>query len=408
MIIPSKGIQILFQFRLIFLLPFLLLLSCTPEESGQNELVSEPLPVPTFKRMSQEQYGVQVGSHEVIQDSFPEDQLLVDLLQSHGVARDLIDTIDARASEGFDTRNMKAGNPYTILKSTESGEVDFFMYEEDDENFVVIDLREGVDISRGNQPVETEIRAAFLPITSNLYEVARDNNVDVAIVKSIEEIFARDIDFRKNDIGDKCQVLFEERYVDGRYIGVGRVLAATFQQGDTLFNAFLYEIQDSVSLYYDENGLAVNQPFLPYLTADTSKHLGDSWQRKLKAYEVSLEEESPVPSILSGTISAIEGSSVDISHREISRISYLGLGIVQDSLTVGDEISRGEIIGMTRSEKDSPLLILYSQNGKQMQIPFSGSYLHSSAAPFEVVQKEDFKRHIRTYLKALDSALPNT
>lgn len=394
---------ILYQHKFLILL--LLILGCTSPQPGQNELVSEPLPVPTFKRISQEQYGVEVGAHQVIQDSFPEDQLLVDLLQSHGVSRNLIDTIDARASQGFNTRNMKAGNPYTILKSTESGKVDFFMYEEDAENYIVIDFRDSVFITRGNQPVNTEIRAAYLPITTSLYDVARANQVDVAIVKSIEKIFAREIDFRKNDVGDKCQVLFEERYVDGRFIGVGRILAALFQQGDQEFSAFLFEQGDTTALYYDKEGTAVHEPFLPYITPDTTLQIQSSWKSRLKAYDLMIPSGTPILAPVSSTISELSPGKLELRHRAISRLTYQGVFARLPFLAPGDSISAGDTIALVGKAEENRLLLYYSQNGKQMQIPLS-SDPEISSTDYLVKDRAAFRELVRSYSKALHQASP--
>ncbi|MEL6134239.1 MAG: hypothetical protein AAFR59_12820, partial [Bacteroidota bacterium] len=75
-----------FQLRL-FLLPALVLsvFACQPSASQKNTAVATKLPPPALKRMSYEQYGIDVQSKQVLQDTLGEDQFLKDVLSIHQV-----------------------------------------------------------------------------------------------------------------------------------------------------------------------------------------------------------------------------------------------------------------------------------------------------------------------------------
>lgn len=342
----------------LLLLPLLLLLSCAEPVDHQQGQVKENIPVPPLKRMSQEQYGINVGSHQIIQDSFPENQLLVDVLQTFGVERSVIDTIDNRTAVGFNVRNMRAGHPYTILRSTESQDVEFFIYEETDENFVVIDLRDGVNISRGNQPVTTEVRSIYLPIITSLYEATKDKGVDVALVKRLENIFANHVDFKHLDVGDFCKVIFEERYVDGAFIGLGRVQAAEFHQGPHIYQAFLHAINDSLSIYFDQYGESLAMPFLPSPV--------DSSQLENREYNVSTgfygfqshEPHTPILALSSGTVSQIDSSKFQdfqlvLHYSDVTRFQYRHISELSGRLSEGMHVAQGDTLGFTGSISSS-------------------------------------------------------
>jgi len=300
--------------------------------------------------MSQEQYGINVGSHQIIQDSCPENQLLVDVLQTFGVERSVIDTIDNKAADGFDVRNMRAGHPYTILRSTESQDVEFFIYEETEENFVVIDLRDGVDISRGNQPVSTEQKSVYLPITTSLYEATRDKGVDVALVKSLEGIFGNRVDFRHLDAGDFCKVIFEERYVDGAFIGLGQVLAAEFHQGRNTYQAFSYPMNDSLNIYIDQQGQDLSMPFLPS-PLDSSGMISSEFVASTRLYRFISEESEPVLAVSNGKISQIQstknkGYTFLLTHSDVTGFQYRFMSEVASHLTNGAEVNQGDTVGV--------------------------------------------------------------
>lgn len=356
----------------LLLLPLLFLLSCAQPVNQQGQ-GKENIPVPPLKRMSQEQYGINVGSHQIIQDSFPENQLLVDVLQTFGVERSVIDTIDSRAAAGFDVRNMRAGHPYTILRSTESDDVEFFIYEETDENFVVIDLRDGVNISRGNQPVTTETKSVYLPIITSLYESTRDKGVDVTLVKSLESIFANQVDFRHLDVGDFCKVVFEERYVDGALIGLGQVHAAEFRQGKNIYQAFLQQVNDSVSMYFDQYGENLATAFLSSpvdsLDVETIEFYPNTGFYKILTTETHL----PVLAVSSGTItqidsSAFHGLQLSLSYSDVSRFQYRGLSEITSLIIEGAHVTQGDTLGYTGvfSSGENGVEITYWNRGEKV------------------------------------------
>lgn len=327
--------------------------------------------------MSQEQYGINVGSHQIIQDSFPENQLLVDVLQTFGVERSVIDTIDIRTAAGFNVRNMRAGHPYTILRSTESHDVEFFIYEETDENFVVIDLRDGVNISRGNQPVTTERRSVYLPIITSLYEATKDKGVDVALVKSLENIFANHVDFRHLDVGDFCKVIFEERYVDGAFIGLGQIQAAEFHQGQHTYQAFLQEVNDSLSIYFDQYGENLLLSFLPSPVDSTElESLEYNASTGFYSFHTS-ETQLPVLALSSGIISQIDSAETQdtklvLSYSDVSSFQYRSMSSLSSQIIEGMRVSQGDTLGFTgsfSSEENGVEVAFWNRGEKVNDLP---------------------------------------
>lgn len=356
--------------------------------------------------MSQEQYGINVGDHQVIQDSFPENQLLVDVLQTFGVERSVIDTIDTRATAGFDVRNMRAGHPYTILKSTESQDVEFFIYEETEEDFVVIDLRDGVNISRGNQPVTTEVKSVYLPISTSLYEATKAKGVDVALVKSLESIFANHVDFRHLDVGDYCKAIFEERYVDGAFIGLGQVQAAEFHQGKHKYQAFLYEVNDSISLYVDQYGESLTQHFLS-APVDSSHLASVDFNASTGFYSFeTIEADVPILALSSGTISHLDSVNsqeyqLTLWYSDVSRFQYQSITRLSNLITEGLHISQGDTLGFPSSiagGKHGVEVAYWSYGEKVMDLSPS----HFSFATPQTIDPEAFRQVKKRLSRLLD------
>ncbi len=332
-------------------LPILILLASCSQPQPDNKLAQYPrLPVPQLKRLSQEQYGIDVAAHQVIQDSFPRDMLLTDVLQSYGVGRAIIDTIDSRSGKEFDVRKMRAGHPFTILRNTTSGKVDFFIYEETEENFFMIDFRQGVDISRGKRNVHSEPRSLNLPISTTLYEAVKDQGADVALVKSLEKIFAWDVNFFQLDSGDYCQVIFEERFIDGRFIGVGEVLAARFHQGGQDYYAF-YRKGSRGAHYYDEHGKHIRNAYLASPLAPEADHspLTPQVEARLKEQRFLAPSKTAVIAVGDGELISIKqkgnSRSLLLRHTNVYSSQYLHMGQLAPHIEQAQAISQGDTLG---------------------------------------------------------------
>jgi murein DD-endopeptidase MepM/ murein hydrolase activator NlpD len=101
-------------------------------------------------------------------------------------------------------------------------------------------------------------------ITSSLSEQMYECGVSDVITGKFADIFAWDINFftdpRK---GDTFQIVFEQKYADGKKAGYGDILAARYTTGKKTFYAFGFrDTSDKVIHYYDENGKAVQKEFL--------------------------------------------------------------------------------------------------------------------------------------------------
>lgn len=100
---------------------------------------------------------------------------------------------------------------------------------------------------------------AHAEISSNFWNAGITAGLSETQIMNLADIFGWDIDFAL-DIrkGDSFNVVFEQRYVDGEYIGPGNILAAEFiNQGET-FAA----IRHTDGNYYTPEGRSMRKAFL--------------------------------------------------------------------------------------------------------------------------------------------------
>lgn len=80
---------------------------------------------------------------------------------------------------------------------------------------------------------------------------------------SLAGIFGWDVDFAL-DIrrGDSFRIVYEEKFLDGRRLGAGNILAAEFTNQNTTFRAVRYVDENGDLQYYTPTGKAMRKAFL--------------------------------------------------------------------------------------------------------------------------------------------------
>lgn len=110
-----------------------------------------------------------------------------------------------------------------------------------------------------------EIRTHFVSgdIQNSLYLGAQRAGLSDSKIMELAQIFGWDIDFAL-DIrkGDQFRVLYEEKYLDGKKIGEGNILAAEFTNNGDTFAAVRYTDSNGDTNYYTPDGRSMRKAFL--------------------------------------------------------------------------------------------------------------------------------------------------
>lgn len=100
-------------------------------------------------------------------------------------------------------------------------------------------------------------------LETSLSEEIFKHGVSDVITWKIADIFAWDINFfldpRK---GDSFQVIYEQKYVDGKFLEYGELLAAKYSNNGKVYYAFGFPDEDERIRYYDQDGKSVQKQFL--------------------------------------------------------------------------------------------------------------------------------------------------
>jgi murein DD-endopeptidase MepM/ murein hydrolase activator NlpD len=114
-------------------------------------------------------------------------------------------------------------------------------------------------------PLDIQQVQAEGTIDSSLFVAARAAGVSPELILQMaNDIFGWDIDFALDiQPGDRFNLVYEQKYRDGKFIGNGRILAADFTNNGTLHRAVWFESKDGkVSDYFRPDGRSVRRAFL--------------------------------------------------------------------------------------------------------------------------------------------------
>ena len=243
----------------------LLCLGCDSLEESKiilNTSASNQLVIPRFE------YGFSVDSFLILKKEIQSGESLGKILVENGVSYRQVDEI-ARSSRktDFDVRYLKAGHSYVLLcQQDSSGKslANVFIYEEDKINFVVYDFRDSLNIYRAQKEIVIKLIevAGVIDKGSSFFLTGASLGMSDRLCEIIsDEIYCWTLDFRHVQPGDKFKVIYEAKYLQGEFVGVGGVKAVYFSHFDNEFYAFPFN-DSGFDDYFDKTGNNLRKFFL--------------------------------------------------------------------------------------------------------------------------------------------------
>ncbi len=389
----------------------LISLSHTAEVDEQTTDVQEqPLPV------RDSLYGIVIDSLDVEHHIVEDRQNLSQILNRYGVSMQTIDMIARKSEKVFDVRKIRAGNNYAILATPDSSQkVLYFIYEKNATEYVVFDLRDSVHIHTGEKEVKRELKEASGKISSSLWMSMKSGGVDPFLAIKLSEVYAWAIDFYAIEKGDEYKVIYEQLFVDGEPVGLGRVQAALFQHAGEPFYAF-YFVQDTVGDYFDQQANSLRRTFLkaPLQFSRISSRFSHSRlhpvlriRRPHYGVDYAAPRGTPVVAIGDGKVikanySGGAGHYVKIRHNSTYTTGYMHLWKYGEGIKPGVYVKQGDVIGYVGSTGLSTgphLDFRFFRNGSPMD-PLKVE--SPPAEPVDSANLERYQQHVETWKNKLD------
>jgi len=322
------------------------------KELAIEKEVERPAPVMLF--------NLPVDSFTVVPGQVRSGQNLSDILMKQGISMTEIDAISKKSILIFDVRKMKINNPfYFFMNKKQPSKVEYFIYEINPVDYVVYDLSDSLQIYKEKKPIVTQIKTASGVITSSLWNTMKAQALSPILAMDLSDIYAWSIDFFGIQKGDKFRVIYEENFVSGKSIGIGRIFAAQFVHANEDFYAFRFT-QDNEDSYFDDKGKSLKKAFLksPLKFSRISSQFSNSrFHPVLKIYrphhgvDYAAPTGTPVMSIGDGTVvakayqAAGGGNYLKVKHNSAYTTSYMHLSKYGEGISSGVRVRQGQIIG---------------------------------------------------------------
>ncbi|MCW8091708.1 OapA family protein [Alteromonas sp. ASW11-130] len=206
------------------------------------------------------------------------------------------------------------------------------------------------------QTKEIEVRHNFAQgeITSSFWHAGVSAGLTDNQIMHLAGIFGWDIDFAMEiRRGDVFNVVFEEQYIDGEFVGFGDIVAAEFINQGEKFAA----IKHSDGNYYTPEGRSMRKSFLrapinfKYVSSNFTKARFHPVQKRWKAHrgtDYVAAAGTPVMAAGDGKVvkagyDRFNGNHVFIQHGEKYTTKYLHFK--KNAVKVGDVVKQGQTVG---------------------------------------------------------------
>ncbi|GAA6151855.1 OapA family protein [Pseudoteredinibacter isoporae] len=201
-------------------------------------------------------------------------------------------------------------------------------------------------------------------INSSLFLAGQNAGLSDALIMEMANIFGWDVDFVL-DIrqGDNFRVMYDEKYLDGKHIGNGPILAAEFTNKDKTFRAVRYTHENGSSHYYTPEGDSMRKEFLrtPVDFARISSHFNLRRKhpvlnriRAHKGTDYAAPRGTPIRAAGDGKIvhagrKGGYGKAVILKHGGAYKTLYAHMSRYGKGVKTGKRVKQGQIIGYVGS-----------------------------------------------------------
>ncbi|GAA5138115.1 peptidoglycan DD-metalloendopeptidase family protein [Thalassotalea piscium] len=206
--------------------------------------------------------------------------------------------------------------------------------------------------------VEIQESIAHGIIKSSFWNAGIESGLNDAQIINLANIFGWDIDFGI-DIrqGDTFHVVYENKYIDGEFIGTGKILAAEFVNQDDPFQAIRFTDGE----YYTPDGKSMRKAFLrapvsfKYISSNFKPKRFHPVQKRWKAHrgtDYAAKTGTPVLAAGNGKVvrasyDKYNGHHVFIQHGNGIETKYIHFS--KRAVKKGQRVKQGQVIGYVGS-----------------------------------------------------------
>lgn len=346
-----------------------------------SDKVFQELQTNTLIPIPEKLYGFTKQDFSFESYSLNPDQSLGELLIKEGMEWDSILKLDKISDDVFSIRRFRARKPFTIVKDSCSAPT-CLVYEPNQLTYIKYYLRDSIaiDIIRKNYEICEE--QASGEIKSSLWMSMKDAGIAFEMIDQMEDALASDVDFYHTQKGDQFKLVYETKYVDGKPVAYGNLLAASYKDRDGESFAVYFE-NENYKGFYDLYGQPTKKTFLraPLKRSRISSHFNPRRFHPIKRRRIphlgtdyAAPLGTPIYATADGVIDAAaytknNGKYIKIKHDNTYTTQYLHMHRFAPGIKKGVRVRQGDVIGqvgMTGLATGPHVCYRFWKNGKQV------------------------------------------
>ncbi len=311
-----------------------------------------PITEPTLK------FGFVLDTFEVFEGTIHDNEFLADILLQHKVDYAAIDRLAKETRDIFDVRNLQASKAYSILNRDPSNSADYFIYEPSPYYYVQYDLKEPSKSKKVQHKIDKVFKEASGIIDGSLWTTMLKNGLNYDLATKMEDALAWSVDFHHIQKGDKFKAYYEQDFIDGEFVGIGKLHGAYYQNSDQEYYAVYFENEKHYG-FFDLTGRPMKKAFLKApvkYNRISSRFSKRRFHPVLKRYKSHLGTDyaaprgTPIMTVADGTVtkraySKNNGNYVKIKHDKTYSTQYLHMSKFKRDVKVGTRVKQGDVIG---------------------------------------------------------------
>lgn len=211
--------------------------------------------------------------------------------------------------------------------------------------------------------IDTKIASFSGVVTSSLWKSAEQAQMDAKLISDLTEIFAWQIDFsRQVNEDDSWRLVVEQQIINNQPVGWGRILAAEYNNGSTIYEAYYYE-KNGIAGYFSKDGKSSTRTLLRTPIEFARITSGFSLRRfhpQLKiirphlGVDYAAPKGTPIRSVGDGKVTEARytisgGKTLTVEHNSVYKTRYLHLNGFAGNVQAGSFVKQGQVIGYVGS-----------------------------------------------------------
>lgn len=197
-------------------------------------------------------------------------------------------------------------------------------------------------------------------INDSLFLAGQQADIPANVIMSMADVFGGVIDFLLDPRqGDEFSIIYEEKYLDGQFVGTGEILAAQFVNQGKEHAAVRYETSAGEVGFFSPDGESMTKAFLknPLDVFRISSNFNPNRMHPIlntirahRGTDYAAPTGTPVRATADGTVTWASrngsyGKLIVVEHQGSFETKYAHLNDYADGIRKGTRVRQGQIIG---------------------------------------------------------------